>query len=251
MKLLLLGTGGYHPSETRQTACLMLPEVGLVLDAGTAMYRIADHLQTDSLDIFLSHAHLDHIVGLTYLLDIVHRRPLIRVTVHGEADKLAAVREHLFAEPLFPVEPPFETRPLLDEVSVEGTAVEGGGRVHHFPLVHPGGVLGYRLDWPGHSLAYVTDVTATPDAPYIEQIRGVDLLIHECYFKDDHVERAALTGHSCVSPVAQVAADADVGRLLLVHVNPLADPASPLDIDTARAIFPHTELAVDKMEVEF
>ena len=30
MKLLLLGTSGYHPSEQRQTACLMLPEVGFI-----------------------------------------------------------------------------------------------------------------------------------------------------------------------------------------------------------------------------
>ena len=32
MKLLLLGTGGYHPCERRQTACLMLPEAGIVLE---------------------------------------------------------------------------------------------------------------------------------------------------------------------------------------------------------------------------
>ena len=43
MKLLLLGTSGYHPSEQRQTACLMLPEVGIVLDAGTGFFRVRQH----------------------------------------------------------------------------------------------------------------------------------------------------------------------------------------------------------------
>ena len=58
---LFLGTAGYHPSETRHTSCLMLPEVGVVLDAGSGMFRVRDLLTTKTLDIFLSHAHLDHV----------------------------------------------------------------------------------------------------------------------------------------------------------------------------------------------
>src|SRR5882757_6881097 len=107
MKLVLLGTGGYFPTPQRQTACLMLPEVGVVLDAGSGMCRIGQHLQADRLDIFLSHAHLDHISGLTYLVNLVPADVLKRTTVHGDAKKLAAVREHLFAEPIFPIVPPF------------------------------------------------------------------------------------------------------------------------------------------------
>ena len=71
MKLVLLGTSGYHPSDRRQTACLMLPELGVVFDAGTAMYRVADHLCTDTLEVFLTHAHLDHVLGLTFMFDVV------------------------------------------------------------------------------------------------------------------------------------------------------------------------------------
>ena len=71
MKLVLLGTAGYHPSDQRQTACLMLPEQGIVLDAGTGHVSGGDFLMTDRLDIFLTHSHLDHIVGLTYLFDVI------------------------------------------------------------------------------------------------------------------------------------------------------------------------------------
>src|SRR5204863_5912734 len=92
MKLLLLGTSGYHPCERRQTACLMLPESGIVLDAGTGFFRVRQHLVTPTLDILLTHAHLDHVVGLTYLLSTTAQRPLARITVHGAAEKLAAVR---------------------------------------------------------------------------------------------------------------------------------------------------------------
>ena len=44
---------------------------------------------------------------------------------------------------------------------------------------------------------------------------------------------------------------AEVGRLVLVHVNPLSDEPDPIGLDTARALFPNTELGEDLMELEF
>ena len=245
MKLLLLGTTGYHPNERRHTPCLMLPELGVVLDAGTAMFRVRKHLATRTLDIFLTHAHLDHVIGLTFLFDVLYEKKMRHVFVHGEPAKLQEIDQHLFAPVLFPVKPPFEYKPLADSV-----ALADGGLLTHFPLEHPGGSVGYRIDWPGRSLAYVTDTVARRDAPYVELIRGVDVLVHECYFPDGWEEKAQLTGHSCTTPVAEVARAAGVGRLILVHVNPLSEADDPIGLATARAIFPRTEVAEDGMEVE-
>lgn len=246
MKLILLGTTGYHPNDRRQTACLMLPKLGVLLDAGTAAYRVGPLLQTNSLDIYLTHAHLDHCIGLTFMFDILHGRDLDRVTVHGEAEKLEAIRNHLFAELLFPVTPPLEMQTL----NVEEQLADGA-QMTHFPLKHPGGSVGYRIDWPDRSMAYVTDTVATTNAEYVELIRGVDLLIHECYFGDDNPEQAALTGHSCLTPVAEVARAAEVGRMVLVHINPLLEDDSGLDLAAARKIFAKTEIGFDGMEVDF
>ena len=246
MKLILLGTTGYHPNEQRHTPCIMIPECGIVLDAGTAMFRVGRYLETSELDIFLTHVHLDHVIGLTYLFSVLHQHPLQRVTVHGDGEKLAAVDEHMFAELLFPKRPPYESRPLTAEV-----ALSQGGRLTHFPLPHQGGSIGFRLDWPGHSMAYVTDTTAAADADYVRKIQGVDLLVHECYFPDSNADWATKTGHSCTTPVAEVARQAGVGRLVLVHMNPLSAEEDPIGLDTARAIFPATELGADLMEVEF
>ena len=247
MKLILLGTTGYHPNDRRQTACMMLPASGLVFDAGTALYRVAEHVATDSLDIFLSHAHLDHSIGLTFIFDLRAERPdLGRIIVHGEAPKLDAIRTHLFSELLFPVMPPFEMQPLTAE-----HRLRDGGRLTHFPLKHPGGSVGFRIDWPDRSLAYVTDTIASPTASYIDRIRGADLLIHECYFDDDQPDRADLTGHSCLTPVVKAAAAAGVGRLVLVHINPMLKADEQIDLEAARKIFPNTEIGVDRMELEF
>jgi ribonuclease BN (tRNA processing enzyme) len=245
MRLVVLGAGGYHPNDLRQTACLMVPEAGLLLDAGTGLYRARKYLQTEHLDIFLTHAHLDHIVGLTYLLEIEHFHPLKRITVYGDHRTLLAVQEYLFAEPIFPKRPRMDFQPLGPE-----TPIAGGGRVRHFPLEHPGGSLGYRLDWPGQSLAYVTDTVARPQAPYLRHVVGVDLLLHECYFPDAYAELGEKTGHSYTSAVADLARLANVGQLVLLHLNPASGEKDPVHLPTAQAIFPATQLAEDYLELE-
>jgi ribonuclease BN (tRNA processing enzyme) len=225
----------------------MLPEAGVVLDAGTGFYRVRENLATRQLDILLSHAHLDHVAGLTFLLDVLLDKPVERVTVHGDAAKLAAIERHLFSQELFPVPPSYVTRPLGPPL-----VLDCGARVTHFLLVHPGGSVGYRLDWPDRSLAYVTDTTAAGEhSPYLDQVRGVDLLVHECNFRDGQEEFAQKTGHSCISPVARLAAAAGVKRLLLVHFNPLDASDDPVGLAAARRIFPATELGHDGMKVEF
>jgi ribonuclease BN (tRNA processing enzyme) len=250
MQLHFLGTTGYHPNARRQTACFMLPEQGIVLDAGTGTFRVRDRICTTELDIFLTHAHLDHIAGLTFLFDVLHQKQVSRVTVRGEREKLAAVEEHLLAELIFPVKPPCEFQPFAKPFGGP-IAISDGGSLTYFPLEHPGGSIGYRLDWPGHSMAYVTDTTARADAAYIEKIRGVNLLVHECYFPDSLAELAAKTGHSTTTPVAEVACRAGVGQLVLVHMNPLDESDDPIEIATARAIFPKTEISEDEAVYEF
>ncbi|MFO0454850.1 MAG: MBL fold metallo-hydrolase, partial [Planctomycetota bacterium] len=175
MKLHLLGTSGYHPTRKRDTACLMLPELGVLLDAGTGLFRARDLIETPELHIFLSHVHLDHVVGLTYLLDVLYQKSVEKVTVHCDPEKQSAIAECLFHKHLFPVRPPFEFADLRPGKQM----APGAGRLTVFPLRHPGGSLGFRLDWADRSLAYVTDTTAAIDSDYIAHLKGVDLLVHE------------------------------------------------------------------------
>jgi ribonuclease BN (tRNA processing enzyme) len=244
MKLVLLGTGGYFPTAQRHTACLMLPEVGVVLDAGSGMCRLGNYLATDRLDIFLTHAHLDHVAGLTYLVNVVPPAVLSQTIVHGDGSKLAAVRDHLFAEAIFPVPPPFRFQPLDAPC-----ALPKDGRLTHFSLKHPGGSLGFRLDWPTHSLAYVTDTTADAGADYVEKIRGVDLLVHEAYFADDAGGLPDLTGHSSLIHAAEVARAAAVGQLILVHIDPTRDDVG-FDLSAARRIFEPIKIGHDQLTVD-
>jgi len=224
----------------------MLPAAGIVLDAGTGFFRVRQHVATPNLDILLSHTHLDHVVGLTFMLSTKWQKPIERIRVHAQAAKLAAIREHLLDEQLFPAPLPCEWCALE-----EGPLSIAGARITHFPVVHPGGCVGFRLDWPDRSLAYVTDTTASPRAAYVDQIRGVDLLVHECNFRDGQEEWAEKTGHSSTTPVAQVAATAGAKRLVLVHLDSLDESDDPVEIAAARKIFPHTVVGYDGMAIDF
>ena len=251
MRLIILGSGGYHPQNERHTLCLVLPEAGLILDAGTAFFRLADYLDQRRWDIFLTHAHLDHIIGLTYYWSLQRQTTLGEIVVHGLNEKLEAVRTHLFAEPLFPKMPPYRFAPL------DGTprlllerANWPPAEVRYFPLDHPGGSIGYRFDWGDHSLAYVTDTTVRAAESYLPHIRGVDLLLHECHFPTGWEELAAQTGHVSRVQAEQVASAAGVKRLVLLHHNPAGDVPGLETTDSAEGVVP-TTLAYDGLSLEF
>lgn len=251
MKFVFLGTTGYHPNNRRHTASIMFPEIGLILDAGTGIFRARDLLQTESLNIFLSHAHLDHCLGLTFLFDIGFDNGLQQTRVHGEATKLAAIENHLLANLIFPARLPLEFRPLPDN-PMDGFTIElpGATTVTAFPLKHPGGSLGFVIEQRGKRVAYVTDTTADLNASYLQYLQGVDVLIHECYFPDGYEAHAELTGHSCATPVAEVARAVGAGELYCVHVNPLDESDDPIGLEGIRAIFPKAYIPEDLDVVE-
>jgi len=226
----------------------MLPEAGIVLDAGTGAFRIQKHLATREIDVFLSHAHLDHVVGLTYLLAPLALKQIDAICVHATAAVIDALKQHLFAAAVFPVMPEFAFVPLTGPSLALGSTTI---RWQTLPS-HPGTSLAYRLETTtggkSQSLAYVTDTTV--DGSYTDFVRGVDVLIHECYFPDALEEWATKTGHSTTSKVLNVAAQAKVGRLVLVHVDPRSTGDDPLGLASAKAIFPRVEIARDGMEIQ-
>jgi len=245
MQLHCLGTAGYHPSESRHTSCYFLPQSGIVLDAGTGMFRLPDRIQTDSLDILLSHSHLDHIAGLTFLLDILHQRPVDEVRVWGQADKIQAIRSHLTSPLIFPVELPVQWCAIDDHTTIQLPACSLSWRVQN----HPGNSVAYRMDWAdGRSLVYATDSDGEHDDETLRWMSRADLLLHECNFHDHQKEWAIKTGHCYLGKVAEVSQATQPKRLLLTHVNPIDELL--LDPDDARFGMP-VEVVSDQQVIDF
>ncbi|GIX00162.1 MAG: ribonuclease Z [Pirellulaceae bacterium] len=223
MRIHCLGTTGYHPSPTRHTACYFIPEWQVVLDAGTGFFRLTTLLREQPLprlDILLSHAHLDHIIGLTFLLDLMAVTHVKEVRVVGAAEKLEAIERHLFNEHLFPLRPDLQFVPLEKS---HGKVTLDAFELHWFPQQHPGGSLGYLLADPQRRVAYLTDTIAESRTLDHSLLRHCDLLLHECYFPDGQQELARRTGHSCLREVTEVVEQLRPQRTALIHTNPLAE----------------------------
>ena len=261
MKLILLGTGGLIPTDRCQTACYLLPEVGILLDAGTGSYRTCEYLQTPEIDVYLTHAHGDHTSGLTYLFasslaDQIRQaaEKVDETTIGGLVTKanqfLHSARVHASQSTIHTLSPKYEDFQINWQLIRARQPLPQGGMLTSF-LVGGRDEIGFRLDWPGHSMAYVTDTIAHPDAPYVEAICGVDLLLHDCNGPDRLAKLMVAVQHSSTSAVASVAAQAEVGRLVLIHHNPIAAWSIEEDLDAARRIFPATEIGRDRMEIEF
>lgn len=222
-----------------------------MLDAGTGMFRLAKLIQTPSLDVLLSHAHLDHVLGLTFLLDVLHQHPVEHLRIWGQREKLDAIREHLFSRLLFPVQIQAQWCPIdeLDQFSI------GDCVVRWRPQQHPETSVGYRLEW-GQDLAllYLTDTVGDESEHATQFYAGADLMMHECYFSAAQAEWAVKTGHTSTGQLAKIATAAAPARLLLTHVNPLDEnPQAMLDevVDGISGSGIKATLASDGDVVEF
>src|SRR3989344_630692 len=247
MDIHFLGTVGWHPNETRHTACVMVPELGIVFDAGSGFFRAGKLAQTGELHIFLSHYHWDHIIGLWALPRIgMEASGLTGVHLYGKPP-IAAV-DDLKAEPHSPLKhvPPFTVAQHElaegDEVRINDVLV----RTQHSPEHPNGGSRGYRLEVGSKIVVYMTDMTVTEEM--LPLAKDADLLICEANFLHKDVELAKQTGHTTARQAAEFAKAAGVKQLALFHVNAMEDrvPAQKL-LTEARETFPGTVLPEDGM----
>lgn len=92
------------------------------------------------------------------------------------------------------------------------------------------------------SYAYCSD-TAYHES-IVGQIRGVDLLYHEATFGADEQAKAVETQHSTAAQAAQIAKNAEVGKLLIGHFSARYKDLAPL-LEEASAVFQPVDLATE------
>lgn len=232
-RLIALGTGGYHPNGVRETSCFFVPRWNLLLDAGSGIYRLPRYFTGGRLDILLSHAHLDHVHGLTVLPEILHvcqhthDAPVESVHLWSAPEYLRTVRECLLDRRLFPAEVDLVEHEVAPEQPLDLPDVTAIAREQ----THPGGSLAYRVtDAADVTLVYATDTTGDASPSFGDFAADADLLIHECNFREGEEALAERTGHTAASGLPAIIAACRPRHTMVTHINSLETGPDPIGV---------------------
>ena len=246
MRAWLLGSGGWIPTERRETACVFVRRKsrGLLLDAGTGVRRLLSEPAllegVESLDVVLTHFHLDHVCGLAYTPAL----PLV--------PSIWAPGQWLYGRPSREILAPLRTFPLssfeeaeLGEVHelLPGTqAISEFGITTREQALHWAPTAGLRIE---DELALLTDTAY--EAASSDFTRGVTHLLHESWSCSSNP--SAQTGDSTAAEAGRVGRDANVRHLTLIHINPLLRDETQLLAD-ARSFMPSAQIGKDEAELQ-
>jgi ribonuclease BN (tRNA processing enzyme) len=238
---VLLGSGGWIPTSRRET-CSALLRAGrrlLLVDAGTGLRRLVEDADlvgdAERIDLVLTHFHLDHVIGLSYLPAL----PLQPV-VWGPGKLLAnastrSILDRLLGSPFFSA--PMESIAAdVREIDADGLDLGPFELTIRVQERHTEPTLAFRV---GDVLTYCTDTG--PDPGTVTFASGSRALLHEAWHTGDP---GAEPFHTSARDAAEIARDAGVERLTLIHVNPVGVADSDL-LAAAVEVFPRTEVGVD------
>jgi phosphoribosyl 1,2-cyclic phosphodiesterase len=217
------------------TSCVSVDVPGhdpLMFDLGTgARYFGNAHPNGEVFrgSCLLSHLHWDHIQGLPFfppLLESSGNHLTVHAPVQDDGSELAEVMARMLCPPLFPIGlSDFPGDVEFVERCDEDFAL-GEIAVKSRLIPHLGSTLGYRVEWGGASVAYISDhqqpgidvYEATDNA--CELVQGADVLIHDAqYTRDEFIERRSW-GHCTIEYAIWLAQECGAKTLVLFHHDP-------------------------------
>jgi ribonuclease Z len=278
LDVFFAGTAGSVPTARRGLPALLVRRGGdrLLFDCGEGTQRqlVRSVGLPDIDDVFITHFHVDHWLGLPGMLktfDLRDRERPLRVYGPPGLGQVMKLLRPIYGRVHYELE--------LQELAAGESVRRDGYEVGCFPVQHRGSAFGYALweeERPGRldaELAQSLGVRPGPDFGRLqegetvdgvtpEQVLGpprpgrkivlsgdtapceslavaahqADLLVHEATFAQDEAERAAQTAHSTAAQAATLARDAEVRMLALTHLSTRYGGREVRE--EARAIFP-------------
>jgi phosphoribosyl 1,2-cyclic phosphodiesterase len=257
MKVTFHGVRGSTPCDGPQlaryggnTSCVAVEVEGqapIVFDLGTGLrnFGLALHEAGVADDfhgtVLLSHLHWDHVQGLPFFLPLHRPRSTLDVYAPQQAEgPTGEVFAGMMRPPYFPITPDqLEGTLSFHDVGNDDFPLSTTAKVRSRWIRHVGPTLGYRLEWRGVSIAYLSDhgqgcvglmskggmsEGRTDDyvpSDVLDLCDGVDLLIHDAQHTPAEFEKKRHWGHCTVDYAVHVAKEAGARSLALFHHDPV------------------------------
>jgi ribonuclease BN (tRNA processing enzyme) len=238
MRVRILGCSGGIGGDRHTTSFLV--DDDCLIDAGSGVMR----LELDELaridHVFVTHAHLDHILSLPMLLDSVSSLRTSAITLHATPETLAILRGHIFNWLIWPdfSRIPSAEEPFLryQELTVGQPVRLNGREIMPIPASHTVPAVGYRLRGPHASLIFSGDTDSHPglwDA--VSNSADLSDLIVEASFTDELADLARISKHYCPSSLTpDLARLHSAARIWVTHLKPGRETTILDEINAAR-----------------
>lgn len=220
------------------TSCLEIRCGGrlLIFDAGSGLRDLGVALGGGGpvdADLYLTHTHFDHICGLPFFAPLYAPGNSVRLAAgHLPPDKgLREVLVEMMMAPLFPIPPSAFRANVAFEDFVQGDVLSPGDGIviRTAPLNHPNQATGYRIEYGGRAICYVTDTEhedGRRDPNIVALIRDADLVIYDATYTDDEFATFKGFGHSTWQEGVRLVDAAGAKTLVIFHHEPGHDDAA-------------------------
>ena len=216
------------------TSCVSVDVPGqspILFDLGTGLrYFGVDQPHDGSFrgTCLLTHLHWDHTQGLPFFTPMLKAGSEFDIYGPAQDDgrSVREVFESTVRPPLFPISiTQFPGTFRFHDVAESEFDI---GEVHVMSRLvpHVGTTLGFRIEWQGISVAYISDHQQPYDGSLkvsdgvYDLCRGVDLLIHDSQYTQDEFEMKFNWGHCTVDYAVWLATHTRVRSLALFHHDP-------------------------------
>lgn len=205
----------------------------LIFDAGTGLRDLGNCLVGNGpveAELYLTHTHFDHICGLPFFAPLYSAGNKVRLSAGHllpETDLRRVLMEMMMA-PLFPIPPTaFKADVSFVDFAAGGVLSPGDGiTVRTALLNHPNRATGYRIEYGGRSICYVTDTEheeGKRDRRIVRLIHGADLVIYDSTYSDEEYPKYRGYGHSTWQEGVRLADAAAAKTLVIFHHDPNHD----------------------------